>query len=155
MGNYGEACFEKQRAIDKLQEEVRRLKEQLKYRKTKEAEGFFGSSTPSSRIPVKANTDKKKHRRKKGAKAGHAGKGRTSCPPEQAAEVIVLEPVKKCSHCDGDIVLFETDERTVIESEPLRPKRRVYRLPHGRCVKCGRLARTKAPSVLPKSLYGN
>lgn len=155
MGNYCEACFEKQRVIDTLQEEVRRLKAQLKYRKNKEAEGFFGSSTPSSQIPVKANTDKKKHRRKKGAKPGHAGNGRTSCPPELAAEVIELEPVKKCSHCEGDIVIFETNERTVMESEPLRPKRRVYRLPHGRCVKCGRFARTRAPSVLPKSLYGN
>jgi hypothetical protein len=155
MGNYCEACFEKQRTIDKLQEEVRRLKEQLKYRRNKEAEGFFGSSTPSSQIPVKANTDKKKQRRKKGAKTGHAGKGRTSCPPEQAAEVIELDPVKICSHCEGDIVIFETTERTVIESEPLRPKRRVYRCPHGRCAKCGRFARTKAPSVLPKSLYGN
>lgn len=155
MGNYCEVCFEKQRTIDKLTEENRRLKAQLKYRKDKEAEGFFGSSTPSSQIPVKANTDKKKQRRKKGAKPGHAGQGRTSCPVEQAAEVIELEPVKICPHCEGDIVIFETDERTVIESEPLRPKRRVYRLPHGRCVKCGRFVRAKAPSVLPKSLYGN
>jgi len=155
MGNYCEACFKKQRTIDKLQEEVRRLKEQLKYRKDNAAEGFFGPSTPSSQIPVKANTDKKKNRRKKGAKTGHAGKGRTSCPPEEAAEVIELEPVKRCPQCEGDIAVFETDERTVIESEPLRPKRRVYRLPHGRCVKCGRFARAKAPSVLPKSLYGN
>ncbi len=55
MGNYCEACFEKQRTIDKLQEEVRRMKEQLKDRKAREAEGFFGSSMPSSQIPVKAN----------------------------------------------------------------------------------------------------
>ena len=74
MGNYCEACSEKQRTIDKLQEEVRRMKEQLKDRKAREAEGFFGSSMPSSQIPVKANTDKKKCRRKKGAKPGHAGK---------------------------------------------------------------------------------
>lgn len=155
MGNYCEVCFEKQRTIDKLQEELRLLKDQLKYRKAREAEGFFGPSTPSSKKPVKADTDEERRRRKGGARPGHVGHGRTSCPPEQADEALELPPAPTCPQCGGGMELIDTDERTVIESESLRPKRRVYRLPHQRCVTCKRIFRAKAPSVLPKSLYGN
>jgi len=155
MSDYCEGCFAKQRRIDELLEENRRLKDQLKYRKAREAEGFFGSSTPSSKKPVKADTDEERRRRKGGALPGHAGQGRMSCPVEQADEVLELALVPRCPYCFGPVEVIETDERTVIENESLRPKRRVYRLPHQRCVTCKRIFRAKAPSVLPKSLYGN
>jgi len=50
-------CLEKQREIDRLKEENGLLKRQLSYRERKDKEGFFGSSTPSSQQPVKANTE--------------------------------------------------------------------------------------------------
>ena len=155
MAKYCEGCFEKQRKIDELLEENLRLKAQLRYRKAREAEGFFGSSTPSSKKPVKADSDEEQKRRKGGARPGHAGYGRTSCTEERAAEVITIEPIPRCPHCFGPVKVFETVERTVIESEPLRPKTRLYRLPHQRCTECKRIFRAKAPSVLAKSLYGN
>ena len=51
-----ERCLEKQRRIDQLLEENQRLKAQLRYRERQATEGFFGSSTPSARRPVKANS---------------------------------------------------------------------------------------------------
>jgi hypothetical protein len=39
-----------------LQDEVKQLKAKLRYQERKEKEGFFSSSTPSSKIPVKENT---------------------------------------------------------------------------------------------------
>jgi transposase len=155
MGNFCQPCFEKQRTIDNLQEENRRLKGQIRYLKAKATEGFFGSSTPSSKKPVKADTDDERRRRKGGARPGHAGHGRTSCSPDQADGVVDIPPLPTCPHCGEGLELIDTDERTVIESEPLSPRRRVYRLPRQRCVRCKRLFRAKAPSVLPKSLYGN
>ena len=50
-------CLEKQGEIDRLKEENGLLKRQLSYRERKDKEGFFGSSTPSSQQPVKANTE--------------------------------------------------------------------------------------------------
>jgi hypothetical protein len=57
-GGYCRECFEKQREIDRLTEENVRLRGRLRYQeRVSREEGFFGSSTPSSKIPVKANTD--------------------------------------------------------------------------------------------------
>jgi len=103
MAKYCEGCFEKQRKIDELLEENLRLKAQLRYRKAREAEGFFGSSTPSSKKPVKADSDEEQKRRKGGARPGHAGYGRTSCTEERAAEVITIEPIPHCPHCFGPV----------------------------------------------------
>jgi hypothetical protein len=56
MVNNCEGCLQKQRKIDQLLEEVQRLKAKLRYQERKDKEGFFGSSTPSSQLPLKANT---------------------------------------------------------------------------------------------------
>ena len=48
-------CLAKQRVIDRQGEEIIQLKQKLRLRERKVTEGFFGSSTPSSQIPVKAN----------------------------------------------------------------------------------------------------
>jgi hypothetical protein len=55
--SYCPQCFEKQRKIDELEEELVLLKAKLRYQERTVKEGFFGSSTPSSKIPVKANPD--------------------------------------------------------------------------------------------------
>lgn len=64
--------------IDQLLEEVQRLKAKLRYQERKDQEGFFGSSTPSSQLPLKANTDKENRNHKGGARPGHKGHGRRS-----------------------------------------------------------------------------
>ena len=48
---YCPGCFEKQSKIDQLLEENQRLRQKLRYEERKAKEGFFGSSTPSSKIP--------------------------------------------------------------------------------------------------------
>jgi len=70
-----EGCFEKQLKIDRLEEENEQLKARLRYRERAEKEGFFGSSTPSSRLPVKENTPEREDR-PRGARPGHKGNGR-------------------------------------------------------------------------------
>jgi hypothetical protein len=153
--SYCRGCFEKQRKIDQLLEENRNLKQRLKYQERKEKEGFFGSSTPSSKLPFKANASEEDKNNKGGGRPGHPGHGRRSHNEETADEVIMVELDNLCPECGGMLELKEIRDRTVIESEPKRPKKILYRLPHKQCRQCQRIFRAKAPSVLPKSLYGN
>ena len=69
-------CLQRQREIDRLTEENERLKQQLRYQERQPMEGFFGSGTPSAKLPVKANTIPSKVSKPKGAQPGHPGAGR-------------------------------------------------------------------------------
>ena len=52
---YCKGCLGKQQKINELEEEITSLKSKLRYQERTAKEGFFGSSTPSSKLPVKAN----------------------------------------------------------------------------------------------------
>ena len=155
MANNCEGCLEKQRTIDHLVEELERLKAKLRYQERKEKEGFFGASTPSSQLPLKATTDKENRNHQGGARPGHKGHGRIAHTEETADEVIPVDVGERCPVCGGRLKLKQIRDRTVIESEPVKPKKILYRLCHKECTRCHRSFRAKAPSVLPKTLYGN
>src|SRR5664279_2555231 len=53
---YCPECLKKQLVIDRLQEEIVRLKARLRYQERTAKEGPFGSSTPSAKVPLKAST---------------------------------------------------------------------------------------------------
>jgi transposase len=149
---YCKGCFEKQLKIDALIEENTQLKAQLRYRERKEKEGFFGASTPSSKLPVKEATPEENRAKKGGARIGHEGHGRKS---HETETVIFIEGPAVCPECGGELVVVEIRDRAVIESTPTTPERLLYRIPHSRCKNCKKLVRTNPPGVLPKSLYGN
>src|SRR3989442_1219935 len=86
-------CFEKQQRIDRLQEENQRLKQQLRYRQRQAEQGFFGSATPSSKVPLKANSAAETSSHPGGLKPGHAGYGRQGIAPDQADR---LEAIPVC-----------------------------------------------------------
>jgi len=90
-------CLEKQREIDRLKDEVTRLKARLRLRERKSQEGFFGTSTPSSTVPIKAHTATGKQRKQGGAKPDHQGHGRQSVAATNAARVVeVPAPQAAC-----------------------------------------------------------
>jgi transposase len=155
MVNNCEGCLEKQRKIDQLLEEVERLKAKLRYQERKDQEGLFGSSTPSSQLPFKANNDQENRNHKGGARPGHKGHGRKAHSQETADEIIPLDPGEICPDCGGLLKLKKIQDRTVIESEPVKPKKILYHLSHKECTQCHHVFRAKAPGVLPKALYGN
>jgi len=155
MVNNCEGCLEKQRRIDQLLEEVQRLKAKLRYQERKDKEGFFGSSTPSSQLPLKANTDQENRNDKGGARPGHKGHGRKAHSQETADEILPIDVGEICPDCGGLLKLKKTQDRTVIESEPVKPKKILYHLFHRECIHCHHVFRAKAPGVLPKALYGN
>jgi hypothetical protein len=66
------SCYEKQLKIDALQDEVKYLKDKLRYEERKTKEGYFGSSTPSSKKPFKEEAGDK-IKKNGGARPGTKG----------------------------------------------------------------------------------
>lgn len=150
-----EGCFEKQQKIDLLLEENRRLKEQVRYRQRRAEEGPFGSSTPSAQRAVKANTADENRRKRGGAKPGHVGHGRSSIDVHSADRIEHVDVPSICPQCGSLLEDKGYHDRSVIDSQPLRAERILYRLKKKYCPKCGKAVQAQAPGVLPKSLYGN
>ena len=88
MFRYCEGCLEKQTKIEHLQDENRQLKARLRYHERKSEEGYFGLSTPSSKVPFKAGAD----------------------------EVIKVDKGSACPECGDTLRVKKIRERTVIES---------------------------------------
>ena len=153
--NLCESCLEKQRTIDRQQQEIESLRKKVRRLERKAAAGPFGSSTPSAKIPVKANTAKARRGKPGGAQPGHTGHGRQAVEESDAEhiETIPVEPV--CPHCGRELEHKEYRDRSVIDSLPLRAQRILYQLERACCPCCGKTVQACAPGVLPKSLYGN
>ncbi len=148
-------CFEKQRKIDMLEEEIRSLKAKLRYREEKEKEGYFGSSTPSSKLVFKSNSSEDNRKKMGGAKKGHIGHGRKAITEEEADRVEDVVVGDECPHCGGVLEDKGVKRRTVIDIKPLITEKVLYRLHRKYCPQCKKRFRAKPPSVLPKHLYGN
>lgn len=157
MNHYCKGCFEKQCKIDELTEEVKRLKAKLNYLERKEQEGYFGSSTPSSQVPLKSNSLKENQGKRGGAKPGHRGHGRRSFDESGADRVIRVESEggNRCPRCGGLLEDKGIGNRCVIDIPPLKTERILYQLPKRYCPHCHQSYQTPAPGVLPRSLYGN
>ena len=157
MRTYCEGCFEKQRKIDALIEEIKQLKAKLRYLERKEQQGYFGSSTPSSKVPFKTNAPPENQQKRGGAKKGHAGHGRQGFDESQAARVVQLqsEVGDQCPQCGGPLEHRGTERRSVIDIPPLQPEKTLYILPKQYCPRCRRAFQPHPPGVLPKSLFAN
>jgi transposase len=148
--------LQKQQEIDRLREENTRLKARLRYQERTAKEGFFGSSTSSAKLPVKANCSfRETPGGRGGARPGHQGHGRRSIPPEEADELIVIRTAETCPDCGGALQNRGCRGRTVFEVEPLRRKNIHYQLEQRYCPCCRRKVHPRAPGVFKKSLFGN
>ena len=96
---YCKQCLEKQRKIDELKEEIVSLKAKLRYQERTTKERFFGSSTPSSKLPVKSNSSTEHRRNRGGGKPGHKGHGRVSISQKDADKVETLRVGNVCPDC--------------------------------------------------------
>lgn len=152
---YCPGCLEKQRKINDLEEENARLRAKLRYQERTAKEGPFGSSTPSSKIPVKPSTLQERQERRGGGKMGHCGHGRKSLAPEQADRIESVAAPEFCPDCGAALQDKGSRTRAVVECLPVRIERVVYRLERKRCPRCRQVIQARAPGVLPKCLYGN
>lgn len=149
-------CLEKQREIDRLKEEVARLRIQLAQKKRKDRAGYWGSSTPSSQQPVKANSTVAERHKQGGAIQGHEGNGRKSHQAAEADEVQAISTSESlCPHCQVSLWHRGYRKRSVLELEPIKVKRVIYQLERRSCPQCARYFQAEAPGVLPHALLSN
>jgi len=153
---YCEACLAKQQIINKLAVENERLKARLYARERSAREGPFGSSTPSSKIPIKPDTLDERQARCGGQKPGHVGHGRRGLSEEAADRVerIALDRAT-CPDCGEALVAAGLYPRTILEWHPPRVENVLLRLERKRCPTCRRRWTARAPGVGPRGLYSN
>ena len=152
---YCQQCFEKQRKIDELEEQIVLLKAKLRYQQRTAKEGFFGSSTPSSMIPVKPNSLTEKPNSRGGGKIGHKGYGRSQVCAQDADSVERVVVGDTCPDCGTALEQKGSRTRTVIDCQPVKIKKIVYHLERKRCPRCRRVLTARPPGVLAKCLYSN
>lgn len=150
-------CLRRQQQIDRLTEEVTRLKAKLRREERKANEGFFASSTPSAKRPLKQTSLAENQLRRGGAKKGHKGHGRKTIHETEADHIRDIEaPVgDHCPHCHTPLVALSPNARGVIDSVPVKADKVLYRLGRKLCPKCRVTFKARTPSVMPKALYGN
>lgn len=101
--------------VYRLQEENQSLKARIRYQERKITEGYFGSSTPSSKKPHKVNATAENQGKKGGAKLGHPGVGRKKVLVEEADDVITLPAPDSCPDCGTLLTGKGLRERAVID----------------------------------------
>jgi transposase len=152
---YCKECLSKQQKINNLEEEISTLKTKLRYQERTAKEGFFGSSTPSSKIPVKPNRQKEYQRNRGGGKTGHQGHGRVSISEEDADNIEKISVANVCLDCGTPLEDKGTKARTVIDCQPVKMKKVLYHLQRKHCPKCKKLISARVPGVFAKCLYSN
>jgi len=148
-------CFEKQLRIDELEDEVKRLRAALGREQRKAEDGFFGSSTPSSKKPVKKNIGKREGK-PKGARPGHKGHGRKGHEEGTSDRTVdVLPDMELCPQCGNSLVKKGVENRSVLDTPSPKPERVTFSLHKRYCPHCRKSFTPQPPGVLSKSLFGN
>ena len=148
-------CLRKQQEIDRLREENARLKANLRYQQRTAKEAPFGSSTPSAKQAVKANSLEENQRKKGGAQPGHRGRGRRRPRPEEVTRHQTVSAPTRCPDCGGALVTKGAKTRIVIDAIPVQREVIAYAVERCACPKCRRVLSSPVPGVFPKSLLGN
>jgi transposase len=148
-------CFKKQQEINRLQDRVRHLEGRLKLRQRQAQEGPFGSSTPSSKVPIKPSALPERQARKGGGRVGHVGHGRRRVEAAAADRVEEVAGPCQCPQCGQGLEPKDVRERTALDAHPVKVERIVYRLERKQCPHCGAVVQAAAPGLMPKSQYGN
>jgi transposase len=115
----------------------------------------FGSSTPSSKIPVKPNSTEENRAKVGGRPKGHAGCGRKAVQAEDADERVVLPlPVCPATHRTLTDVCAVTT-RTVVHAVRAHSVTRHYTRYRCWCPTCGRFHESEVPGVMPRFMFSN
>lgn len=152
---YCPECLKKQQEINRLKQQLEHLKGKLRYRRDRDKQGPFGSSTPSSKIPVKASALPERQARKGGAKVGHVGHGRRCLEPDAADRVQEVLAPETCPQCGGGLKPKDFRNRSGLEARPVKVERIIFRVQRKVCPHCGRIVQGAVPGWMPKCQYGN
>ena len=147
---------EKDREIARLKKENAALKEAQCGGKTNPAQILpFGSSTPSSKIPIKENSTEESRKRIGGLKIGHSGHGRKRVSEAEADEVIDLPAPIVCPVHGNELTEWTSRTKTVVHSVPAKTITRVYTIQRAWCAQCRKYHENKIPGVMPYFAFSN
>ena len=154
--NLCEGCLQKQLIIDRQKQEILALKQKLKLNEKRLKEGFFGSSTPSSQLPVKTNSLSENQAKRGGAQPGHPPNKRQAFTLEQADEVH-LAPVEEqtCPSCQSHLVSHTANERAIYDLQQEQLRKLFYQIERKRCPQCQNLLSGKVRNAFPKTQLSN
>lgn len=148
--------MEKQLIIDRQFEEIQQLKRKLNVNQRKSEQGFFGSSTPSSQIPIKANSLAEKQAEKGGARVGHKGFGRQVFNKAGADEVCTATvKAETCQSCQCRLSRQSWSERAIYEIERERVKKIFYEIERKVCPQCRKIVSGKVENAMPRAALSN
>jgi transposase len=154
--NSCESCLAKQQVIDRQFEEIKRLKQKLRVNQRKSTDGFFGLSTPSSQIPVKANSLAENQAKKGGAQTGHVGVGRQTFSQTEADEVRIAEVVvETCASCACGLHRLSSNERGIYEIERERVRKIYYAIERKICPNCRQIVSGRVKNALARVALSN
>ena len=154
--NSCEGCLAKQQIIDRQFEEIKRLKQKLQVNQRKSANGFFGLSTPSSQIPVKANSLAENQAKKGGAQIGHVGVGRQIFSQTAADETRIAEvSVETCETCQCRLNRLSSNERGIYELEREQVRKIYYELERKICPQCRTIVSGRVRNALARVALSN
>lgn len=112
----------------------------------------FGSSTPSSKIPVKANSSEENRKKAGGRQKGHQGHGR-KVVAEPDEKIDLPKPTCPASHLP--LVNCSIRTRTVVHTVPARCITKQYTIYRGWCPICGCYHESEVPGVMPYFAFSN
>ena len=148
-------CLDKQRRIDELEDQVKNLRAALGREQRKMEDGFFGSSTPSSKKPFKKGTEKEEEK-PKGARPGHEGHGRKGHETGTADRTEdILPESETCPDCGKLLLKKGIEQRSVLDIPLVRVEKISFNLHKRYCPDCRKSFTPQPPGVLPRSLFGN
>lgn len=154
--NNCDGCLEKQRIIDRQGEEITRLKQKIAQNQRTGTEGFFGSSTPSSQIPVKSNSLVENQAKKGGGQPGHRGVGRQIFAAAQADEQRVARvEAENCSTCECQLNAHSSNQRAIYELERERVRKVQYIIERKKCPNCRKIVSGKIRNAFSRVSMSN
>ncbi len=155
MERYCADCLEKIHRINVLEQEIASLKAKLKYRERKAAQGPFGSSTPSSKVPHKSNSDSEKQKRQGGAQPGHEGNGARKMTRDEADSVVDHPAPETCPECGGKTHAKGQRDRGLYDLEHVEVKIVVHGIERRWCPTCRTVVESPFDEALPASQLSN
>lgn len=154
--NLCEGCLHKQLIIDRQQQEILALKKKLKLNEKRLKEGFFGSSTPSSQLPVKENSLAENQAKRGGAQPGHPPQKRQAFTPQQADEIRQAKlDSQTCQLCLCQMVSHTPNQRAIYDLQQEQLRKLFYQIERKRCPQCQNIVAGKVLIALPRATLSN